>query len=40
MAMKRSNCRSDDPETVKFRGGEHFQKLMQRVKYDWGHFEE
>lgn len=38
-AMKLPNCRSDDPENVKFRGEKHFQKLMQRLKYDWEHFE-
>jgi hypothetical protein len=40
MAMKRPNCRSDDPQTVKFRGEERFKKPMERVKTEWEHFEE
>ena len=51
MAVKCPKCRTENLETSLFcagggaklnavRGEERFKKLMERAKYEWGHFEE
>jgi len=40
LAITCPKCHFDNPDTLKFCGEERFKKLMERVNYEWEHFEE
>jgi hypothetical protein len=38
--MKCPKCQTEDSETSLFRSSRGMYELMERVKYEWEHFEE